>query len=152
MTGTGRTLTLALFLSLGLTATAVAQAWESRDQYIRTYYETRPRDGLYEGWTSGRWTNEDYRNWYRTHHREEDRVRDREAAALFGLSTGSLTIAGVDGDDTEITGSLAGKVPPAGGFQPGTPEYNRYCSGKYRSFDPATGTFMSFSGERRPCR
>lgn len=27
-----------------------------------------------------------------------------------------------------------------------------YCASKYRSFDPATGTFMGYDGIRRPCR
>lgn len=138
---------------VALPAAAAAEPWESRDHYIRVFYQDNPRDGLYEEWKRGRWSNEDYRNWYRTHHDDEARRGDLEAAALFGLATGSLTAsARGEGASGETTGSLAVDAPPAGGFQAGTPGYNRYCAGKYRSFDPATGTYMSFSGERRHCR
>lgn len=34
---------------------------------------------------------------------------------------------------------------------PGTPSWYAYCSNKYRSFDPATGTYLSYEGFRRPC-
>ena len=34
----------------------------------------------------------------------------------------------------------------------GTPEWYSYCAAKYRSFDPATGTYLAFSGVRRMCR
>lgn len=44
--------------------------------------------------------------------------------------------------------SGAGDSAPA----QGTPEWNAYCAGKYNSFDPATGTYTSYSGKTRPCR
>ncbi|MFZ5677854.1 MAG: BA14K family protein [Pseudomonadota bacterium] len=34
----------------------------------------------------------------------------------------------------------------------GTDEWVAYCSAKYRSFDPETGTFVTYSGETLPCR
>jgi hypothetical protein len=34
----------------------------------------------------------------------------------------------------------------------GTDEWVAYCSAKYRSFDPDTGTFVTYSGETLPCR
>jgi hypothetical protein len=34
----------------------------------------------------------------------------------------------------------------------GSSEWYSYCAAKYRSFDPATGTYLAFSGERRMCR
>lgn len=46
-------------------------------------------------------------------------------------------------------------APPrvnAGSPQPFTPEWYAYCSRKYRSFDPATGTFQPYHGPRRLCR
>jgi hypothetical protein len=33
----------------------------------------------------------------------------------------------------------------------GTPEWNAYCAAKYRSFDPATGMYLAFSGTYRMC-
>ncbi len=34
----------------------------------------------------------------------------------------------------------------------GSAQWMRYCSAKYRSFDPETGTFVTLNGERVPCR
>jgi len=33
----------------------------------------------------------------------------------------------------------------------GTAEWNAACAGKYKSFDPATGLYRSFSGQMKPC-
>lgn len=35
--------------------------------------------------------------------------------------------------------------------QRGTPEWNEACAAKFKSFNPATGTYKSFSGQERPC-
>lgn len=40
----------------------------------------------------------------------------------------------------------------AAGPVPGTKAWYRYCSAKYRSFNPDTGMFLSSSGQYRPCR
>jgi hypothetical protein len=37
------------------------------------------------------------------------------------------------------------------GAEPWSREWYRYCSARYRSFDPATGTFTTFGGEQRFC-
>lgn len=37
------------------------------------------------------------------------------------------------------------------GFQPWTPEWYDYCSRRYRSFDPRSGTFMGYNGLRQMC-
>lgn len=36
-------------------------------------------------------------------------------------------------------------------FEPWTPEWYRYCENRYRSFDPATGTFLGYDGIRHFC-
>jgi hypothetical protein len=43
---------------------------------------------------------------------------------------------------------------PAYGYAPApwTPAWYRYCSQKYRSFDPRSGTFQPYYGPRRLCR
>ncbi|MEC9368342.1 MAG: BA14K family protein [Pseudomonadota bacterium] len=38
------------------------------------------------------------------------------------------------------------------GPQPWTPEWYDYCSRKYRSFDPRSGTFQPYHGPRQLCR
>ncbi|MTI19242.1 BA14K family protein [Rhodobacteraceae bacterium RKSG542] len=44
--------------------------------------------------------------------------------------------------------------PPVyrGGLRPWSPEWYRYCSAKYRSFNPRTGTYTAYSGKTRFCR
>jgi hypothetical protein len=38
------------------------------------------------------------------------------------------------------------------GPEPWTPEWYAYCGAKYRSFNPATGLFLAYSGEYKMCR
>jgi hypothetical protein len=40
---------------------------------------------------------------------------------------------------------------PAHGLQAWTPEWYDYCSRRYRSFDPRSGTFMGYNGLRQMC-
>ena len=44
--------------------------------------------------------------------------------------------------------------PPAAGYYP-APGYggsaNAYCANRYKSYDPATGTFLGYDGARHPC-
>lgn len=35
---------------------------------------------------------------------------------------------------------------------PWTPKWYRYCTSKYRSFNPSTGYFVTYSGHRKFCR
>lgn len=41
---------------------------------------------------------------------------------------------------------------PSAGLAPGSPDWNAYCASKYRSFDPASGTFLGYDGRRHYCR
>jgi len=41
---------------------------------------------------------------------------------------------------------------PGAMFRPWGAEWLRYCAAKYRSFDPASGTYVAWQGERRVCR
>ncbi len=45
-------------------------------------------------------------------------------------------------------------APPVYSYapRPWTPEWYDYCHAKYRSFDPASGTFQPYNGPRRLCR
>lgn len=36
--------------------------------------------------------------------------------------------------------------------EPWSPAWYSYCSAKYRSFDPASGTFLGYDGRRHFCR
>lgn len=35
---------------------------------------------------------------------------------------------------------------------PGTPAWNAYCLNKYRTFNPATGTYIGFDGQAHACQ
>jgi uncharacterized protein YcfJ len=41
----------------------------------------------------------------------------------------------------------AGEAP-----RPGTKAWYRYCSAKYRSFNPSTGMYTAYSGKQYPCQ
>ncbi|MEZ2126977.1 MULTISPECIES: BA14K family protein [unclassified Sinorhizobium] len=43
--------------------------------------------------------------------------------------------------------------PPvrAVGLEPWSPQWERYCAYRYRSFDPGSGTYVGYDGERRFC-
>lgn len=51
-----------------------------------------------------------------------------------------------------LGGQLSKPSAPTDEMVPGSPAWYAYCSNKYRSFDPETGTYLSFDGDRRPCR
>ena len=45
-----------------------------------------------------------------------------------------------------------GQVHGAIGYQPWSPAWYQYCSSKYRSFNPSTGTYTTYRGEQRFCQ
>jgi hypothetical protein len=40
---------------------------------------------------------------------------------------------------------------PVAGAQAWTPEWQAYCASKFRSFDPSTGTYLGYDGQRHFC-
>lgn len=46
----------------------------------------------------------------------------------------------------------SGSYYSSAGVAPGSADWNAYCASKYRSFDPATGTFLGYDGKRHYCR
>ncbi|WP_417690817.1 BA14K family protein [Roseibium sp.] len=74
------------------------------------------------------------------------------AAGIFGLAAGAL-IAGAANNQRN---SYSAPVPAPGtatmGYQPWSPAWYRYCSSKYRSFNPNTGTFTTYGGEQKFCQ
>ena len=80
---------------------------------------------------------------------------ETDLALIGGAPAATATALAVPATTTTVvrapamtTTSLALAVAPA----QGTAEWYSYCAAKYRSFDPATGTYLAFSGERRMCR
>ena len=73
------------------------------------------------------------------------------AAGIAGLAAGAL-----------IAGAIASQAAPAPayGYGPGAPVGNvyghdpqavQYCASRYRSYDPASGTFLASDGVRYAC-
>lgn len=143
-----------LMLAGGLSLPAGAQGFDRRDTYIERWYDRNGRDADYRDWRNGRFTERDYRRWYRQRHREDRReTREDAAAALFGLGVGALLGGAAAGSQGRQVPTTTGSVaPPAAGYPAGSEGYLRYCESKYRSFDPATYTFMANDGRRYYCR
>jgi hypothetical protein len=70
-------------------------------------------------------------------------------AGLAGLAAGAI-----------IGGAIASAQQPAYAAPPppyavapgGNEEWMAYCSQRYRSFDPASGTFLGYDGQRHMCQ
>jgi hypothetical protein len=105
---------------------------ESYTQFRRTYrYDRRGRPVVVDRYYGGPRYGYD-RGYYR---------RDRGAAAaagIAGLAAGAI-----------IGGALANQAAQA---QVVDQNYIAYCSQKYRSFDPASGTYLGYDGERHACQ
>ncbi|WP_305953007.1 BA14K family protein [Beijerinckia mobilis] len=66
------------------------------------------------------------------------------AGGILGLAAGAA-----------IAGSAANAAPPPGYYgAPPAPDPNwiAYCARKYRSFDPSSGTYLSYDGNRYLCQ
>ena len=134
------TLAAVMFGTTILASVGTASADPRRDAYIESYYSDRERDDDYRRWERDRrsWRDDDYRRWYRDRH--DDGI-DGGAAALFGLAAGAI-----------IGGAVSGAANGGAVVVSGDDEWLRACSQRYRSFDPASGTYLGYDGQRHPCR
>ncbi len=72
-------------------------------------------------------------------------------------SDGAAVAAGVIGG-LALGAAIAGAAsapPPPPAYAPvygARADWIAYCSSKYRSFDPASGTYLGYDGLRHPCR
>jgi hypothetical protein len=73
--------------------------------------------------------------------------RNNGAAVAAGV-IGGLALGAV------IAGAAAAPPPPAYYAPPPPPggDWYAYCASKYRSFDPASGTYLGYDGLRHPCQ
>ncbi len=51
--------------------------------------------------------------------------------------------------DTATEAAAVVKEKPT--LEPGSPAWNEYCAAKYKSFNPDTGTYSSYTGKDRRC-
>ncbi len=106
------------------------------------YTEYRPyRRSYYRGRDYG----------YRDRHYSRSYRRGNSAAAgIAGLAAGAL-IGGAIASAQQP--AYAAPPPPAYAVAPGaSANWIAYCSQKYRSFDPASGTYLGYDGHRHMCQ
>ena len=69
-----------------------------------------------------------------------------------GDAAGAAVAGGIIGLATGAMIGAAANQPPVEAAPEADAEYIAYCARKYRSFDPASGTFLSRDGNRYPCQ
>ena len=69
------------------------------------------------------------------------------AGVLGGLAVGAMIGAAAAAPPPAYYGAPA----PVYGGGGGGGDWIAYCSSKYRSFDPASGTYLGYNGYRHPC-
>lgn len=100
---------------------------------------------------------------WRGHHRHND---DALAAGIVGLAAGALIGGALAAQpryyEPEPTYVIREPRPTpqrryyrsdyGGTYEPWSPEWYQYCSDRYRSFNPRTGTFVGYDGLRHFCQ
>ena len=109
-----------------------------RERYVERYCANNPRDNDCRDWRrdTRRWDNARYQGWYRRH---QGNSNDAAAAALFGFAAGAI-----------VAGAAANANQPRGVVVVDDGHAQR-CAARYRSYDPASDTFLAYSGQRLRC-
>lgn len=98
-----------------------------------------------------------HRGWGKHHHHHYSSRRDNSGAAvaagIIGLAAGAMIGSSMAQSRTYHAPPPRYRAPrvnyaPA----PWTADWYAYCASKYRSFDPRTGTYITYSGYERLCR
>lgn len=138
---------LALALAVGATAlpftASSAEAGHRHRGGVHIYYGSGPyysHDPYYYG-----------RHRYYRHHRRHH--RDAFVAGIAGLAIGTI-IGSTLNQPRYYRPHYRSKVYYNRGYRPApwSRAWYRYCSAKYRSFDPYSGTFQPYHGPRKLCR
>ncbi len=130
----------AVFATAVFVSTAPVLADPDRDRFIERYYSERGRDDDYWRWRNNRhrWRDDDYRGWHDRHRHGFD--DEDVAAGIFGLAAGAL-----------IGSAISSAAQPSGPVVVNNQEWLAYCTNKFRSFDPASGTYLGYDGVRHAC-
>ena len=102
------------------------------------------------------------RYWRHRHYdRHYSNSGDLVAAGVLGLAAGALAV-GLTSRSEPVYYDPPYREPVrayprrvydeyAGGFEPWSAEWYDYCSDRYRSFNPRSGTFVGYDGQERFC-
>jgi len=114
------------------------------------------------GWNRGGWDRPYYR------HRDRDRTGDAVAAGVIGLAAGALLGSALSQPQPTYVqpAPVYAPPPPPPAYYPAPPARNvqyrssyepwsrgwyQYCSDRYRSFNPNTGTYRGYDGRDHFC-
>ena len=79
----------------------------------------------YRGWHHHGWRHGWHRGWRHGHY--------RPGPALGALAAGAIIGSAVANSQARMAGAVA------------------YCEQRFKSYDPASGTYLGYDGERHPC-
>lgn len=88
------------------------------------------------------------------YHKPPRKKRDKNnagaavAAGIIGLAAGAILGSALSKPQQR---EYIDPPVPAGGYEPWSPAWYRYCRAKYRSFNPDTGYYLAYSGQYRFC-
>lgn len=95
-------------------------------------------------------------------HKNNDNLGAAVAAGVIGLAAGAILLgatnqpryAGPPPTHYNPPAPYPGRVRynDSISYQPWSPAWYQYCSAKYRSFNPSTGTYTTYRGEQRFCQ
>jgi len=99
-----------------------------------------------------------HRKHYR--HKNDNNVGAAVAAGVIGLAAGAILLGATSQPRYAAPPPVnyyppapyPGRVNGAAGYQPWSPAWYQYCSSKYRSFNPSTGTYTTYRGVQRFCQ
>ncbi|GAA0774324.1 BA14K family protein [Roseibium denhamense] len=101
---------------------------------------------------------------HRKHKKNNDNIGAAVAAGVIGLAAGAILLGATSQPSRAappVTHYPPNYYPPAPypghvsgpvGYQPWSPAWYQYCSSKYRSFNPSTGTYTTYRGVQRFCQ
>ncbi|WP_168990531.1 BA14K family protein [Aureimonas flava] len=120
---------------------AEAQGMRERQRFVERFCAHNPgaRDCRDFRRDHRRWDERRYNRWYRDNYRQRNRG-DAAAAAIFGFAAGAAVGAAANANRAPAYSGSVSRAKIA------------RCSARYRTYDPATNTYVANSaGERRYC-
>ncbi|MBD1547482.1 BA14K family protein [Roseibium aggregatum] len=121
-----------------------------------TTAEAGPRGG----WDNhrGGWNHHEPRRHHDGRRKKNNDVGAAVAAGIIGLAAGAILLGATS--QPRYAEPAPNYYPPAPypgrvsgyGYQPWSPAWYDYCSSKYRTFNPSTGTYTTYRGEQKFCQ